>query len=181
MPPHLAAAELARVESVVDLYCGAGTLSLVLARSAAEVIGVENVADAVVRARRNAELNGIGTARFVEGESRRVLRAWARGELPGPRGADVVVVDRRAPAPPARGGPDRRARPAACGLRLLQSRHTGAGRQGLRNAGYVLGEVEPFDMFPPYAPCRVRGAGSTGSDCQRRDTLAARLCYCLCP
>ena len=155
----LAAAELGGAESVVDLYCGAGTLSLVLARGAAEVIGVENVVDAVVRARRNAELNGIGNARFVEGESRRVLRAWARGELPGPRGADVVVVD-----PPRAGlhprvvvrigelGP-RRVVYVSCNPATLAR-----DVKDFATAGYVLGEVEPFDMFPhtPHVECVAR-------------------------
>src|SRR6185503_5323343 len=76
----LEAARLDGTERVLDLYCGAGTLTLLFARAAAAAIGVESVAEAVERARRNAERNQIGNARFVAGEARRVLREWARGE-----------------------------------------------------------------------------------------------------
>jgi 23S rRNA (uracil1939-C5)-methyltransferase len=52
-------------EAVLDLFCGLGNFSLALARSAAEVVGVEGDAALVERARRNAAENGIGNATFV--------------------------------------------------------------------------------------------------------------------
>src|SRR5439155_17261780 len=55
----LAAAALSGHERVLDLYCGAGTLTLLMARAAAEAVGVESVADSVDRARRNAAPNGV--------------------------------------------------------------------------------------------------------------------------
>ena len=56
----LDAARLEGGEQVLDLYCGAGTLTLLFARRAGEAIGVESVPQAVARARSNARRNGIG-------------------------------------------------------------------------------------------------------------------------
>src|ERR1051326_8773892 len=80
----LAAAGLTGRETVLDLYSGTGTLTLLLARAAALAVGVESVADSVERARRNAARNRCDNARFELGESRAVLREWARGERDSP-------------------------------------------------------------------------------------------------
>src|SRR5262249_48104670 len=82
------AASLERGDVLHDLYCGTGAIGLVLARDAGEVVGFEQVSAAVRDARRNAELNGVANARFVEGD---VLAGLARAS-PG-RPSDVVVVD----------------------------------------------------------------------------------------
>jgi 23S rRNA (uracil1939-C5)-methyltransferase len=114
----LEAAALRPHETALDLYCGTGTLTLLLARSAARVVGVESVTDAVERARRNAGRNGIENVEFVAGESRPVLRAWARGEMPSPwagaaaGSADAtagggVGTDTAAAGGSGRGGPGR--------------------------------------------------------------------------
>jgi 23S rRNA (uracil1939-C5)-methyltransferase len=155
----LSAAALGGGETVVDLYCGAGTLTLLFARAAANVVGVESVADAVSRARRNAVRNQIANATFVEGEARRVLREWARGERPGPSAVDVVVVD------PPRAGLHPRvvARIAELGPRrvVYVSCNPATLARDARDfaaRGYALGEVEPFDMFPhtPHIECVAR-------------------------
>jgi 23S rRNA (uracil1939-C5)-methyltransferase len=70
----LEAAALRPHETVLDLYCGTGTLTLLMARAAGSAVGVETVADAIDRARRNAARNGIANARFFTGEARAVLR-----------------------------------------------------------------------------------------------------------
>ncbi len=85
----LEAAALREGETALDLYCGTGTLTLLLARRAALAVGVESVADAVERARRNAARNGLANAVFVAGESRAVLREWARGEREAPWGTEA--------------------------------------------------------------------------------------------
>ena len=80
--------------TVLDLYCGAGTISLALARSAGQVIGAEIVPEAVENARRNAARNGIGNAEFIcadAGDAARLLSE--RGIRP-----DAIVVD-----PPRKG------------------------------------------------------------------------------
>jgi 23S rRNA (uracil1939-C5)-methyltransferase len=76
-------------DTVLDLYCGAGTFGLALARGAREVIGFEKVAASVVDARENAAAAEIANVRFVSGDVASTLLA-EDASLPKP---DVVVVD----------------------------------------------------------------------------------------
>ena len=89
-------------ETVWDLYCGIGTISLFLAQQAREVQGVEIVPQAIEDARRNAEINGIENARFYVGKAEEVLPKYYENyakEHPGEHArADVIVVD-----PPRKG------------------------------------------------------------------------------
>ncbi len=146
-------------ETVLDLYCGAGTLTLVLARAAAQAIGVESVGEAVEAAGRNARRNQIANAHFVAGEARRVLREWARGERPGRPVPDVVVVD------PPRAGLHPRvvARIAELEPRrvVYVSCNPATLARDLRDfaaRGYHLAEAAPFDLFPhtPHIECVAR-------------------------
>ena len=84
-------AGLSGEETVWDLYCGIGTISLFLAQRARKVYGVEIVPEAVQNARENARLNGIVNAEFFCGAAEEVVPKLA-GQ------ADVVVVD-----PPRKG------------------------------------------------------------------------------
>ncbi len=88
-------ADLKGEETVWDLYCGIGTISLFLAQKAKMVYGVEIVPQAIEDARENAELNGIDNAKFYVGKAEEVLP-----ELYEREGiyADVIVVD-----PPRKG------------------------------------------------------------------------------
>lgn len=82
-------------ETVWDLYCGIGTISLFLARRAKQVYGVEIVPEAIRDARQNAELNGISNASFYVGKAEEVLpQKYADEGIH----ADVIVVD-----PPRKG------------------------------------------------------------------------------
>lgn len=82
-------------ETVWDLYCGIGTISLFLAGSAKRVCGVEIVPQAIEDARKNAEFNGITNVEFFAGKAEEVLPE--KYEQEGIR-ADVIVVD-----PPRKG------------------------------------------------------------------------------
>lgn len=82
-------------ETVWDLYCGIGTISLFLAQKAKKVYGVEIVPAAIEDARKNAELNGIENAEFFVGKAEEVLPAKYKEEGVY---ADVIVVD-----PPRKG------------------------------------------------------------------------------
>ncbi|MBI1797374.1 MAG: 23S rRNA (uracil(1939)-C(5))-methyltransferase RlmD [Candidatus Eisenbacteria bacterium] len=157
----LEAAEIAAGETVLDLYCGTGTLTLLFARAArgGEVVGVESVDDAIERARRNAERNGIAGVRFVAGEARRVLREWARGERPGAVRPAVVVVD------PPRAGLHPRVVARVAELAPRRVVYVSCNPATLaRDAkdfaalGYALDDVRPFDMFPhtPHIECVAR-------------------------
>ena len=82
-------------ETVWDMYCGIGTISLFLAKKAKKVYGVEIVPDAIEDARRNAKLNGIENAEFFVGKSEDVLpEQYEKHQIK----ADVIVVD-----PPRKG------------------------------------------------------------------------------
>lgn len=82
-------------ETVWDIYCGIGTISLFLAQRAKQVYGVEIVPQAIDDARNNAALNGIDNARFYVGKAEEILPSlYANEEIY----ADVIVVD-----PPRKG------------------------------------------------------------------------------
>ena len=95
-------ADLKGGETVWDLYCGIGTISLFLAQKAGKVYGVEIVPQAIEDARRNAEINGITNAEFFVGKAEKVLPEYyerSGQEENGKSGrADVIVVD-----PPRKG------------------------------------------------------------------------------
>ena len=79
---------------MLDAYCGAGTISLCMARQAGKVIGVEIVPQAVINARDNARKNGLRNAEFIEGDAPRVIAQLVKS---GTR-AQVICVD-----PPRKG------------------------------------------------------------------------------
>ena len=87
-------AEITQNDTVLDLYCGVGTITLAMAKAAGKVIGVEVIPQAVEDARDNAERNGIENAEFFCGDAG---QAALELEKQGIR-ADVVVVD-----PPRKG------------------------------------------------------------------------------
>lgn len=142
-----------------DLYCGTGTIALLLARRARAVVGFELVASAVEDARENAARNGLSNARFVEGD----VLATTRLEHERP---DVVVVD------PPRAGlhKDLLAPLAACGARRIvyvACKHGSVARDAalLAPLGWRVARVQPVDLFPhtPHVECvatfeRVAGA-----------------------
>lgn len=145
----LEAAGLTGQETVFDLYCGIGTISLFLARKAKEVCGVEIVPDAIRDAKENAARNGICNARFYTGAAEELVsRGCFEQGVPIPR-ADVVVVD-----PPRKGcdpalleailrmEPDRVVYVSCDPATLARDLKTlcADGRYALRSA-------QPFDMF----------------------------------
>ncbi len=94
-------ADLKGGETVWDLYCGIGTISLFLAKKAGHVCGVEIVPEAVEDARNNAAINGIKNVEFFTGAAEKVVPEQyekSRGALR----ADVVVLD-----PPRKGCDER--------------------------------------------------------------------------
>lgn len=83
-------------ETVWDLYCGIGTISLFLAKQAKQVFGVESVPEAIEDAKKNAALNDIGNVDFFVGKAEEVFTEYCQ-EHPDAY-ADVIVVD-----PPRKG------------------------------------------------------------------------------
>ena len=137
-------------ETVLDLYCGIGTIGLSMAKNAQKVIGIEIVGEAVERAAENAERNGVENAYFYCGDASDARRLLERAEVAhgDVSGATVIMDPPRKGSTPelieylaARGfsrivyvscGPDTRARDCALFEKL----------------GYEIGVVTPVDMFP---------------------------------
>lgn len=133
-------------ETVWDLYCGIGTISLFLAKNAKKVYGVEIISDAIRDAKINATLNKIGNVEFFVGKSEEVLPQFyeAHGGY-----ADVIVVD-----PPRKG----------CDTALLEtilkmapekvvyvscdSATLARDVRFLTERGYEVKKVQGIDMFP---------------------------------
>jgi 23S rRNA (uracil1939-C5)-methyltransferase len=132
-------------ETVLDLYAGTGAISLLLARQARAVYGIELVPAAIEDAARNARENGITNCTFLPGEVRHVLPdLLARGVR-----ADVVVAD-----PPRAGFHPKALRSlaqlAAQRIVYVSCNPATLARdlQTLCGAGYRLTAVQPVDMFP---------------------------------
>lgn len=132
-------------DTVIDAYCGIGTISLFLAQKAKKVYGVEVVPEAIADAKVNAKLNGMTNVEFAVGTAEEVMPRWKEEGLR----PNVIVVD-----PPRKGcdegllnamiemGPKRivyvSCNPStlARDLRILE------------DGGYETKEVQPVDMFP---------------------------------
>jgi 23S rRNA (uracil1939-C5)-methyltransferase len=132
-------------EVVFDLYSGTGAISLLLARRARRVYGVELVSAAIEDAARNARANGIGNCTFLPGEVRHVVPELMRRGIR----ADVVVAD------PPRAGFHPKALRAVLALaprRLVYASCNPAtlarDLAALVAGGYRLTVVQPVDMFP---------------------------------
>ncbi|GIO87026.1 23S rRNA (uracil-C(5))-methyltransferase RlmCD [Paenibacillus faecis] len=132
-------------ETVIDAYCGIGTISLFLAQHADQVYGVEIVKEAIEDARSNAQLNGMTNVKFEVGASEDVIPRWKEQGIE----ADVIVVD-----PPRKG----------CDPRLLETilemkpervvyvscnpSTLARDLRVLEDGGYRTVELQPVDMFP---------------------------------
>ncbi len=138
-------AELTGRETVFDLYSGTGAISLLLARQAHAVYGIELVPAAIEDATRNAAANGIANCTFLAGEVRDVLPELLRR---GVR-AEVVVAD-----PPRAGFHPKALRAVlalAPGRLVYVSCNPGTLARDLGvlvAGGYRLDAVQPIDMFP---------------------------------
>jgi 23S rRNA (uracil1939-C5)-methyltransferase len=132
-------------ETVLDLYAGTGAISLLLARRAARVYGIELSAAAVADAGRNARANGIDNCTFLTGEVRHVLPTLANdGVRP-----EVVVAD------PPRAGFHPKALTTLATLAPGRLVYVSCNPSTLARdiadlvrQGYRLEWVQPVDMFP---------------------------------
>ena len=136
---------LTGTETVLDLYCGAGTIGLYLAERANKVIGVETFAAAVEDARYNAQLNGITNASFYVGKAEDELAKLIKKY----KGIDGAVLD-----PPRKGCEasvlDALAKAKVPNIVYVSCNPATLARDlnYLTSLGYAAGEVQPVDMFP---------------------------------
>ena len=150
-------------ETVWDLYCGIGTISLFLAQKAKKVYGVEIIPQAIQNARENAELNGIQNAEFYVGKAEEVLPRWyeeqqEKAKKEGfPEAAeriDVIVVD-----PPRKGCDEKcletilKLQPERVVYVSCDSATLARDLKYLCANGYKLTRVRPCDMFPETVHC----------------------------
>lgn len=138
-------AALTGSETLLDLYCGTGTIGLSMARRAKKLIGVEVVEAAILNARENARQNHIQNAEFICADAAKAAETLRRrGEAP-----DVIIVD-----PPRKGcdplllltiaemSPDRIVYVSCDPATLARD------LKRFVELGYALKEVTPLDMFP---------------------------------
>ncbi|MDQ0300499.1 23S rRNA (uracil1939-C5)-methyltransferase [Salibacterium salarium] len=138
-------AELIGEETVVDAYCGIGTIGLVASQKAGKVIGVELNKDAVRDAIRNSKRNGVKNARFYQGDAGEfMVQMAARGE-----NADVVIMD------PPRSGSDEAFLSSVVKLQPKRVVYVSCNPETqardmkyLVNNGYEVKRIQPVDMFP---------------------------------
>lgn len=149
-----------RSEIVLDLFCGTGTIGLTLAKGVKHVYGYEVVPQAVADAHRNAALNNISNATFVQGDLNKIDENFGKN-FPKP---DIVITD------PNRPGMHMKlilfllklqapriiyvsCNPATCARDLDYLCH-GVEGKNLRGC-YKLTKLQPVDMFPhtPHIEC----------------------------
>lgn len=133
--------------TVVDAYCGTGTIGLVAAASGenVQVIGVDKIASAINDARQNARHNGIENAEFVAEDAGPFMRRRAAEG----RGADVLLMD------PPRAGASPEFLDAVLALQPARIVYISCNPATqvrdvahLQRGGYVLERIQPVDMFP---------------------------------
>lgn len=138
-------AALTGSETVVDVYCGTGTISLYLARHARKVYGIEIVAPAIIDAERNAEENNCKNAEFILGDAAVELpKLLMSGVQP-----DVVVVD------PPRAGCEEKVLASICHVKPKRVVYVSCNPASLardlaymEQHGYNTLIAQPVDMFP---------------------------------
>ena len=137
-------------ERVIDAYCGIGTIGLIAAPHAGEVIGVELNRDAVRDAVGNAKRNGIKNARFYQGDAGKFMVAMAEeGEK-----ADVVFMD------PPRSGSDEAFMNSVVTMQPEKIVYISCNPETqvrdlkyLTKKGYRVERICPADMFPFTVHC----------------------------
>lgn len=132
-------------ETLIDLYCGTGTIGLTMARDAKQLVGVEIVEQAIENAKKNAEFNEIDNARFICGDASKAAEILLEEGIK----PDVVILD-----PPRKGcdgalvetvskmSPER--------IVYVSCDSATLARDCARflEVGYEVSEATPVDMFP---------------------------------
>ena len=138
-------ADLSVKETVIDAYCGIGTIGLIAAKHAKKVIGVELNQDAVRDARMNAKENSITNVRIYQGDAGRFMVEMAEEK----QKADVVFMD------PPRAGSDERFLSSVVRLAPKKVVYVSCNPQTLARdlkylvkQGYEVRKIQPVDMFP---------------------------------
>lgn len=138
-------ANISKEDTVLDLYCGIGTISLFMARHAKRVIGIEIVPEAIEDAKQNACLNGIDNIEFVCSDAGTYATKLAAEKTQ----LDVVCVD-----PPRKGCDEAtlssilKMNPKRIVYVSCDPSTVARDCKYLEENGYRLEKVQPVDMFP---------------------------------
>ena len=138
-------ADLKGGETVIDAYCGTGTISLCLAKKAKRVIGIEIVKPAIEDAKKNAKKNHMENTEFYAADAGKLMpQLYRQGLVP-----DVIVMD------PVRAGCSEEVLKAAAGMNPKRIVYVSCNpatfardAKILKSEGYEIKEVQPVDMFP---------------------------------
>ena len=138
-------AELKENDTVFDIYCGIGSISLFLAQKATKVYGIEIVEDAIKDAKINAKLNNLNNVEFYVGKAEEVVpKMYKEGKR-----ANVVVVD------PPRKGCDEKVLDTIVSMKPDRVVYVSCNPSTLARdlayldeRGYKCVEIQPVDMFP---------------------------------
>ncbi len=138
-------AELKENDTVFDIYCGIGTISLFLAQKASKVYGIEIIEDAIKDAKINAKLNNLNNVEFYVGKAEEVVpKMYSEGKT-----ANVVVVD------PPRKGCDEKVLDTIVSMKPDRVVYVSCNPSTLARdlayldeRGYKCVEIQPVDMFP---------------------------------
>ena len=141
----LAYADLKGGETVIDAYCGTGTISLCLAKKAKRVIGIEIVKSAIEDAKKNAKKNHMENTEFYAADAGKLMpQLYRKGLVP-----DVIVMD------PVRAGCSEEVLKAAAGMNPKRIVYVSCNpatfardTKILKLEGYEIKKVQPVDMFP---------------------------------
>lgn len=151
-------AGLSGEETVWDLYCGIGTISLFMAQKAKKVYGIEVIPQAIEDAKRNAENNGIGNVEFFVGKAEEVLPAYYEKSLCNQSGKDASTDNMASPdvicVDPPRKGCDKlcldtivKMSPKRIVYVSCDSATLARDLKYLCENGYELTRVRPVDQF----------------------------------
>ena len=148
-------AELKENDTVFDIYCGIGSISLFLAQKATKVYGIEIVEDAIKDAKINAKLNNLNNVEFYVGKAEEVVpKMYSEGKT-----ANVVVVDHN------RKGCDEKVLDTIVSMKPDRVVYVSCNPSTLARdlayldeRGYKCVEIQPVDMFPHtmHVECRAK-------------------------
>ena len=141
-------ADLTGNETVLDLYCGIGPISLSLAQSARLILGIDEHKPSIAAAKQNARRNGISNCRFFAGGAAETIERIQNDV----RNPDLIVMN-----PPRKG-----VQPSALTATLAldaskiiyvscEPKSLARDLERMSSAGYYVRQVQPFDMFPQTA------------------------------
>ena len=138
-------AELTGSETVLDLYCGAGTIGLAFSDNAKKIIGCEIVPEAIENAKKNVAANGVKNAEFYCGDAGELAKRLADGGItpaiavidPPRKGCDKLTLDSLLRMSPAK-------------IVMISCNPATAARDAkyLAENGYTVQKAKAFDLFP---------------------------------